>query len=130
MTICYLCCNCAAAAASAASGTTHARNEWDVLIVGIICLSIIIVVGITSFTILRWHGKELKANTPSTKDANACSNGKDDAAKKHYIDKLLILLESQTKSDAKLDKDACIIYENTLRGLAGMETRNPNSDKQ
>ena len=125
----YLCCNCAAAAANAASNATHARNECDALITGIICLSIIVVVGIAAFTVLRWHKKELEANT-SLSNTDDGSSGNDDAAKKHYIDKLLNLLEAQTKSDAKLDKDACIIYENTLRGLAKMDERKPNSSNQ
>lgn len=90
----------------------------DVIIAGIICLTILLLAIIAVFTYLKAKSSERKGQDSSQENptGGACSNNK---VKAEYISKLLKHLESLAikENNAKYDKDGSDNYINVLKNL-------------
>lgn len=110
-------CNNAVTAANQTPVVTQMKNGYDVAIAGIVCGAILLVSLIVLIAFLRWHKK--KKGTTCSSDQAPKNNDEDRIynEKMMYVAKLLELLKEQTKADAKLKKDECKHYEDTLLKL-------------
>jgi len=93
------------------------KNEYDVAIAAIVCGAIVLVAIIALIMFVCCRKK--KKGTTNTSDQAPKNNDEDRIynEKMTYVAKLLDLLKEQTKADAKLKKDECKHYEDTLLGL-------------
>jgi uncharacterized protein HemX len=112
-----LLCNNAVKAANPAPVVTQMKNEYDVAIAAIVCGAIVLVAIIALIMFVCCRKK--KKGTTNTSDQAPKNNDEDRIynEKMTYVAKLLDLLKEQTKADAKLKKDECKHYEDTLLGL-------------
>lgn len=107
-------CNNAVSAANLTPVVTQMKNENDVVIAGIVCIAIVFVSSFFFAAFLCWLYK--KKGTSCSSDQASKNNVEDRIYKEKmmYVAKLLDLLKEQTKADAKLKKDECKHYEDTL----------------
>ena len=110
-----LLCNNAVTTANPTPVVTQMKNGYDVAIAGFVCGAIVLVAIIVLVMFFCWRKKE-----ETTSSDEAPKNLVEDRIyneKMMYVAKLLDLLKDQTKADAKLKKEECTHYENTLLNL-------------
>ena len=126
MNFIILLCNNAVTAANPAPVVTQMKNGYDVAIAGIVCGSILVV---AIFALCKFFGYRKKKDTTCSSDQAPKNNDEDRIynEKMMYVAKLLDLLKDQTKADAKLKKDECKHYEDTLlKFIKECETKKGN----
>ena len=112
-----LLCNNAVTAANPAPVVTQMKNVYDVIIAGIICVTIAVVAIVA---LCKFFGCRKKKKETTNSSDQAPKNLVEDRIyneKMMYVAKLLDLLKDQTKADVKLKKEECKHYEETLLKL-------------
>ena len=93
------------------------KSVYDVIIAGIICVTIAVVAIVA---LCKFFGCRKKKEGTTNSSDQAPKNIDEDRIyneKMMYVAKLLDLLKDQTKADVKLKKEECKHYEETLLKL-------------